>query len=32
MLATLPDMPDAANLIPELLVRQGRLSVVDTKR
>ena len=30
MLATLPDMPDAANLIPELLVRQGRLSVVDT--
>ena len=29
MTATLPDMPDAANLIPELLVRQGRLSVVD---
>lgn len=29
MTATLPDMPDAANLIPELLTRQGKLSVVD---
>jgi len=29
MTATLPDMPDAANLIPELLARQGRLSVID---
>ena len=28
MTATLPDLPDAANLIPELLVRQGRLTVV----
>ena len=30
MTATLPDMPDAANVIPELMVRQGRLSVVDS--
>ena len=32
MTAVLPDMPDAANLIPALLVRPGRFSLVDSSR